>query len=126
MDMVRFLSNQDYFLTEETLLPLPTRDFSAFLAASFEGLISDFVTGVFGDTLFDGLQYGVLPLVSFVPLPSPHGFPFLVSTHFSFSHRFNAAPFSVFFTFPDFFLHFAIACDALAEGKTSYCAFTFL
>lgn len=102
-----------------TLLPIPTLDFSAFLAASLDGLISDFVTGVFEDTLLDGRQYSLLP-------PPPQALPVRVSTHFSFSHLLRLVPFSVFFTLPDALRHLAIACEARAEGNTSYDALTFL
>ena len=91
---------------------MPTLDFSAFLAASLDGLISLLVTGVFADTLFDGRQYSLLP-------PAPHALPVRVSTHFSFSHLFKLAPFSDLFTLPEALRHLAIACEALADGKTS-------
>lgn len=92
---------------------MPTLAFSAFFDLSVKGDISDFVFGVFKDTRFVGLQYSFLP-------PAPHGLPVRVSTHFSFSQRFSAVPDSVFLTEPDCFLHLAMACDALADGKTSY------
>ena len=95
-----------------TLLPIPTLDFSAFLAASLDGLNSLLVTGVFEDTLLDGRQYSFLP-------PAPHAFPVRVSTHFSSCHLLRLVPFSVFFTFPDALRHLAIACEARAEGNTS-------
>jgi hypothetical protein len=103
----------------DTLLPIPTLDFSAFLAASLEGLISDFVFGVFEDTRVVGLQYSLLP-------PAPQAFPVFVSCHFSFSHRFKLLPASVFLTLPELLRHLAIACDARADGNTSYDALTFL
>ena len=51
--------------------------------------------------------------------PAPQGFPVKVSIHFSAPHLFKLNPSFDLFTTPDFFLHFAIDCDALAEGKTS-------
>ena len=98
---------------------MPTLDFSAFLAESFDGLISLFVFGVSEDTRFVGLQYSFLP-------PAPQALPVLVSCHFSFSQRLRLVPSSDFLTLPDALRHLAIACEALAEGNTSYDALTFL
>jgi len=68
------------------------------------------IFGVFEDTFLDGLQYSM-------PGPLwPHGRPVLVSFHFSFVQRLRLVPALVFRTWPDFFLHFAIACDARADG----------
>ena len=98
----------------ETRDPIPTLDFSAFFAESLELLSSDFVTGVFEETRFDGRQYSFFP-------PAPQALPLLVSTHFSAPQRFKSDPAFVFLTFPDAFLHLAIACDALADWMTFYC-----
>jgi len=81
---------------------MPTLDFSAFFDASFDGLISDLVTGVLEDTLFDGRQYSLEP-------PAPQAFPLLVSTHFSDPQRFRSDPAFVFLTTLLPFLHLAIA-----------------
>ena len=76
------------------------------------------ILGVFFDTFLDGLQYSV-------PGPlCPHGFPVFVSFHFSFVHLFRFVPAFVFLTCPFDFLHFASACDALADGQTLYLALT--
>jgi hypothetical protein len=117
MPLLCYLLKTIYAL--DTLLPMPTLDFSAFLAASCDGDISDLVLGVFADTFLVGLQYSLLP-------PAPQALPLLVSCHFSFSQRFRSAPFSDLVTLPDDLRHLAIACEALAEGNTSYDAFTFL
>ena len=66
-------------------------------------------TGVLVLTRFDGRQY------SFPGPGCPHGCPVRLSFHFSAVHRFKFAPALVFLMCPFFFLHFAVACAALAD-----------
>ena len=69
------------------------------------------MAGVFLETRFDGLQYSTDD-----PL-WPHGFPVMVSFHFSFCHLLRFDPAGPFLTVPWDFLHFASAWEALADGQ---------
>ena len=73
------------------------------LARFFAGEICDAVFGVLLETFFVGLQY------CFLLVFAPHAFPVRVSTHFSFSHRFNEVPLLVLRTCPLPLRHLAIA-----------------
>ena len=91
------------------LLPL---DFLRACALLVLAEICEEVFGVFLLTRLVGRQN------CFLFVFAPQAFPVLVSTHFSFSQRLSDLPFLVLRTLPLPFRHLAIACDALADGKT--------
>lgn len=98
----------------EALCPRP------FCAARFD--LADFdiawlVVGVLLDTRFVGRQYSVLSF------SLPQGRPVFVLIHLSDFQRFSDFPASVLRTLPRFLRHFAIACEARADGNTLYVRF---
>ena len=107
----------DTFLPPAPCLPILAFSLCFFFKVDFDN--SDFVAGVFEDTLFDGLQYSLFP-------PVPQGFPVRVSIHFSFVHLFRLEPAFDFVTFPFFFLHLAVACAARADASRAAWALAFV
>ena len=90
------------------------RPFLRSIFFTLAGEASATVVGVFRDTRRVGRQYSL-------PLADPHGFPVLVSTHFSSLHLLNALPLH---GYPFLFLHLHNAWDALADGHFLYLLFT--
>ena len=76
------------------------------------------ITGVLLLTRCEGRRYSDLSF------EFPHGLPVFVFFHFSAPHRFRFRPAFPLRTWPCFFRHAAIACEARALGNTAYRALT--